>query len=199
METLTLTELGARMARRWRTLLGGALVGLALGATVQLLLPTRYVATTVVHVEAADPDTVDMAAEQAVATSRRVTAEALDALADGGLTIGELEGSTDAVAVKDSRLLRITCTAGAARAATRGADAVAQAYLAARAVDAAQGEGRPVVEGVVVDPARTPRAPSGPGLLSTALGGAVLGLLVSAPVASAQARGVSRSPAGRAS
>jgi uncharacterized protein involved in exopolysaccharide biosynthesis len=181
VETLTLTELGARMARRWRTLLVGALVGLALGAAAHAALPTRYEAITVVHVDAADPAQVDMAAEQAVATSRRVTAEALDALGGGDLTIRALEDAAGATVVKDSRLLRVSCAGSDPRAATRRADALAHAYLAVRSVDAATGG--PVVEATVVDPARTPSSPVGPGGPATALGGTVLGLLLVCPIA----------------
>nr|WP_244633180.1 Wzz/FepE/Etk N-terminal domain-containing protein [Aeromicrobium sp. CFBP 8757] len=68
---MTLTELAARLARRWRVLLTGTLVGLLVGVTVHLALPVRYEATAVVLVDAGDPSRVDMAAEAAVASSRR--------------------------------------------------------------------------------------------------------------------------------
>jgi len=184
VETLTLTELGARMARRWRTLVAGALIGLTLGTAAQLALPTRYEATTLVQVDADDPEHVDMAGEEAVATSRRVTAEALDALGDDTLTIQELERATHATAVDRSRLLRIGYAAAEPRDAARGADAVALAYLAARSVDAAQGRTHPAVQGTVVDPARPPTSRVGPGVAAAALAGTVLGLLLAAPVAS---------------
>ncbi|MET0447367.1 MAG: hypothetical protein ABW004_03130 [Aeromicrobium sp.] len=196
MEPLTLTELVARTTRRWRTLTAGLLVGLVLGATAQAVMPTRFEAVAVLRVDAADPALVDMTAEEAVATSRRVTAEALDTIGDDSLTIEELEDATSATAVTESRILRIGYVAGRPTEATRGADAVAQAYLAARAVDAGRGTDPADVTGVVVDPARTPTSPVGPGLLATALGCSVLGLLVTAPVA---ARGPVRTPAAGAS
>lgn len=196
MEPLTLTELAARVTRRWRTLTAGLLVGLVLGVAVQIALPTRFEAVAVLRVDAADPTLVDMTAEAAVATSRRVTAEALDTMGDDSLTIGQLEAASSATAVAESRILRIVYVAADPTAATRGADAVAQAYLAARAVDAGQGADPGDVTGVVIDPARTPTSPTGPGLPATALGCAVLGLLVATPVA---ARGPARTPAARAS
>jgi capsular polysaccharide biosynthesis protein len=184
VETLTLTELGARMAHRWRTLVAGGVVGLVLAAAGQAALPTRYEATTVVHVDAGDPAQVDMAAERAVVLSRRVTTEALDALGDPGAQVEDLEDAIGATAVKDSRLLRISCTGASPGAAARGADAVAHAYLASRSVDAAAGAPGPAVDPVVIDPARAPTSAVGPGAASSALGGAVLGLLIAAPVAS---------------
>lgn len=199
METLTLTELGARIARRWRTLLVAVLAGTTLGVAVHAAVPTRYEATTLVSVDAADPTLVDMAAEEAIATSRRVTAEALDALGSTRLTIRALEDATAARAVDGSRLLRITVAAGTPLAATRGADAVAHAYLAARSVDAARDVDRPAVEGTVVDPARAPRSPIGPGLAASALAGALLGLLLVTPVAAGRGRSLSRTRAARAS
>ncbi|MET0929392.1 MAG: hypothetical protein ABWX74_07730 [Aeromicrobium sp.] len=196
MEPLTLTELAARTARRWPTLVAGVLAGLVLGLTVHSALPTRFDAVAVLRVDAADPGLVDMTAEEAAATSRRVTSEALDTLGDTDLTIAELEAATSATAVTESRVLRITYSADRPAVATRGADAVAQAYLAARAVDAARGSGPAAVSGVVVDPARMPTSPAGPGGLSWALGCSVLGLLVAAPAA---ARGTARTAAARAS
>jgi uncharacterized protein involved in exopolysaccharide biosynthesis len=192
VEPLTLTELAARIARHWRTVVAGVLAGLVVGATVHSVLPIRYEAVSVVRVDAADPDHVDMTAEAAVAESRRVTAEALDALGDPALTITALEHAATASAVAESRLLRIGYVAGRPATAARGADAVAQAYLAVRAVDAA---GPAEVDGVVVDPARTPASPVGAGLLAMLLGGGVLGLIVAVPVAARP----TRSPAARAS
>ncbi|WP_162248875.1 Wzz/FepE/Etk N-terminal domain-containing protein [Aeromicrobium sp. Root472D3] len=189
METLTLTELAARLARRWRMLLTGTLVGLLVGVAVHLALPTRYQATAVVLVDAGDPSRVDMAAEAAVASSRRVSTEALDALGEPGLTVRALERSTDATTVEQSRLLRVSCAAADPRSAVRGADAVAQAYLAVRALEQPDAPGSPGrVDGQVVDPARTPLSPSGPGAVPTALAATVLGLLLAATVAAAPTR-----------
>jgi uncharacterized protein involved in exopolysaccharide biosynthesis len=186
VETLTLTELAARMARRWRVLLGGAVTGLLVGVAAHLALPVRYEATAVVFVDAADPSRVDMTAEAAVASSRRVSTEALDALGEDGLTIRALEQATSATPVEESRLLRIGYTAQDPRSAVQGADAVAQAYLAVRALDQPDVPGSPGrVEGQVVDPARTPLSPSGPGAVPTALATTVLGLLLAASLAAA--------------
>jgi uncharacterized protein involved in exopolysaccharide biosynthesis len=200
VEPLTLSELTARTARRWRTVLGGVLAGLLVGTVVHLTVPARYEAVAVLRVDAADPALVDMTAEEAVATSRRVTAESLDTLGDPDLTITEVEDAITATAVAESRLLRIAFTATRPREATRGADAVAQAYLAARAVDRGAGPRPSDVTGVVVDPARTPTAPVGPGRGTAGLGGGVLGLLVAVPVAARRAGSarLSRTTAGRA-
>jgi uncharacterized protein involved in exopolysaccharide biosynthesis len=192
VETLTLTELAARLARRWRALVAGALLGLLTGVAVHVVLPERYAATAVVFVDATDPSRVDMTAEAAVASSRRVSTEALDALGDRTLTIRALEDATTATAVKESRLLRVQYTAADPGDAVRGADAVAQAYLAVRSLEQTGDSG---VDGRVVDPARPPTSPTGPGLLATALATTCLGLLLVAPVAAAP----TRSRAGRAS
>lgn len=187
MEPLTLTELIARTACRWRVLAAGALVGLAVGVSAHLLLPERYEATAVVFVDAPDPSRVDMTAEAALASSRRVSAEAVDALGDRRLSVTALEDAASATAVSESRLLRLTYSAPAPRTAARGADAVAQAYLAVRSIEpiGAQDAG---VEGRVVDPARTPTTPSGPGLLPLAVASTTLGLLACAPVAARPTR-----------
>ncbi len=186
METLTLTELVVRMARRWRILVAGAAAGLLVGAVAQHVMTTRYEATTVLFVDAATPDRIDMAAEEALATSRRVTSEALDTLGERDLTIVDVERSAAATSVKDSRLLRVRFVSPDPRLAVRGADAVAQAYLAARSVDATVGGAG--VEGSVVDPARTPTAPIGAGPLATVLGTTAAGLLVTAPAAARPTR-----------
>jgi uncharacterized protein involved in exopolysaccharide biosynthesis len=223
VENLTLSEVGARLARRWRTLAIGAVAALLVAVAVHLVLPSRYAAVTVVHVEADAPDRVDMAAEESLASSQRVVAEARAALGGRAPTVGHMQDVTRATAVADSTVLRISYAADEPAAAARGADAVANAYLATRAVDAAERADRisarisreirradpttraalaaerarlAVVDdagGVVVDAARVPTAPTGPGLPATALAGLVLGLLLAAPVAA------SRSRAGRAS
>lgn len=187
MEPLTLTELAGRMTRRWRVLAAASLAGLAVGVVAHVLLPERYEATAVVFVDAPDPSRVDMTAEAALASSRRVSAEAVDALGDRHLSVTALEDAASASAVTESRLLRLTYSATAPRAAARGADAVAQAYLAVRSLEpiGAQDAG---VEGRVVDPARVPTAPSGPGLLPLSAASTTLGLLASAPVAARPTR-----------
>lgn len=183
MDPLTLTELSARIACRWRTIVLAASVAAVLTAGMHVVIPPRYEAVTVVHVDAADPGVVDMATEEAVASSRRVTSEALDTLDERALDIRQLEQAMSAAAVEESRLLRITYAAARPRLAARGADAVAQAYLAVRSVDAMHAPDRPAITGVVVDPARTPASAAGPSLFITVLGGLVLGLLVATPVA----------------
>ena len=187
METLTLTELAARMAQRWRVLVVGALLGLMSGVVAHVALPTRYEATAVVFVDAAETDRIDMTAEAAVASSRRVTAEALDAIGDPRLTIADLEDAEYASPVEESRLLRIAYDTDDPAAEARGADAVAQAYLAVRtlAPTTAPDAG---FTGTVVDPARPPRSPSGPGLPATALGTTMLGLLAAAPLSATRTR-----------
>lgn len=183
-----MSELTVRIADRWPTVVLGALTGMLLAAGAHTALPTRYEAVTVVHVDAADPELVDMTSEEAIATSRRVTSEALDTLGERTLDIDRLEHALSANAAEESRLLRIRFTAARPRLAALGADAVAHAYLAVRSVDAMQDPERPKITGVVVDPARLPQAASGPGLAPTALGGLVLGLLIATPVAARPSR-----------
>ncbi len=188
MEPLTLTELGARIAQRWRTVLLGALAAAVLAGATQLAMPARFEAVAVVHVDSVDPDLVDMAAEEAIVTSRRVTSEALDTLGERGLKIGQLEQAASASAVDESRLLHITYVAARPRLATRGADAVAHAYLATRAVDAMRTPGPAAVTGVVVDPARRPDDATGAGTAATTLGGMILGLIIATPIAARPTR-----------
>lgn len=188
VEPLTLTELGARVARRWRIIALGAIAAGMLAAGIQLAIPERYEAVTVVHVDAADPNLIDMPTEEAVVSSRRVTSEALDALGDDALGIRQLEHAMSAVAVDESRLLRITYADVRPQRAARAADALAHAYLAVRSVDAMQSPERPAVTGVVVDPARLPTSPAGLGLATSTFGGLVLGLLVATPAAARPTR-----------
>lgn len=189
MDPLTLTDLGRAMRRRWRTLVAGSLAGAAAGLAVGAALPTTYTAQAVVQVEAPDPALVDMAAEEAVATSRRVTSEALDALGDPALTIIELETATRAETVKSSRVLRVTYAAPTPGAAARGADAVAEAYLAVRSLDASRRRSPgSAPTGEVVDPARVPLSASGLGRGGWAVGGTALGVLAAAPLAARPTR-----------
>lgn len=196
VDPLTLTDLIGAWRRRWHLLAGGLLIGALVATAVPLAMADTYRAVTVVQVESAEPDLVDMAAEEAVATSRRVTSEALDALGDDTVTIEGLEASTSARTIGSSRVLHVVFTAPTASAAARGADALAQAYLAARAVDAAAADDvsttRPT--GRIVDPARVPRSPTGPAPATWVLAGSVLGLALAAPVA---ARAPSRRREGR--
>ncbi len=189
--TLRLTDLLAAWRRGWRVLLAGSAAGALLGVVAWLAVPDPYQAVTVVQVESVDPQQVDMAAEEAIATSRRVTAEALDALDDPGLTITTLESAGSAQAVRESGVLHVTFDAATPRDAARGADALAQAYLAARAVDASRRDpsATDAVPGArVVDPARVPLARSGPSRFAWWIGGAVLGALVAAPVVASRSR-----------
>lgn len=197
MHPLTLTDLLGAWRRRWRTLLAGVVIGVAVAAAATLALTDSYQAVTVVQVESPEPNLVDMAAEEAVATSRRVTGEALDALGDDSLTIERLEAAASARTVGSSRVLHVRFSATAPSTAARGADALAQAYLAARTVDAAADDvsaARPT--GRIVDPARVPSSPSGPAPATWLLAGGLLGLVLAAPVA---ARPPTRSRAARAS
>lgn len=206
MEPLTLTELVRRMAARWPTLLVLSGIGLTLGATWHLMTPTRYEATTIVRVDAAEPALVDMAAEEALAGSRQVAAEALDALDVPGtpgsaLTVEVLEAAVSAHAIPRSRVLEISCTAASGAAAVRGADAVAQAYLAVRAVEFGRGDRSPgtaASSADVVDPARVPSAPIGLGLVPSGVAGLMIGLLAAAPLAARPSRPRPRSGVSRA-
>lgn len=195
METLTLTELVGRIARRWPTIAVGACAGLVLCLAVHLLLPTRYEAVAVVRVDGPEPDAVDMAAEEALATSRRVTAEALDALAEPDVSIRELESSATARTVEGSRVLRVSYAAAEPRDAARGADALANAYLAVRSADVGRARDREATTAEVIDPARLPESPTGPGGAASLVAGVSLGVLLSAPAAARP----TRTRAGRAS
>lgn len=198
MEALTLTDLLARLAHRWRLLAAGTLCGIVLGTALTAVVPAHYAATSVVLVDATDPARIDMAAEAAVASSRRVTTEALDAIGDRRLTISALERAVSTATVDDSRLLRVEYDARDPRAAARGADAVAQAYLAVRSLDPPVDDGV-AFTGSVVDPARTPTSPTGPSPVATVAGAAVLGWLLAAAAAVVRPARPTRSRAARAS
>lgn len=181
---LTLTDLLVAWRHRWPTLVIGLVAGAVLAATAHRAISTSYEAVTVVQVESAEPQLVDMAVEEAVATSRRVTGEALDTLGDASLTIDRLEAAASVRAIGSSHVLHVAFSAPTPGAAALGADALAQAYLAARAVDAAADQAptaRPT--GRIVDPARTPIRPSGLPAAAWCLAGSVLGLGIAAPVA----------------
>ncbi len=197
---LTLTDLCAAWRCRWRTLAAGLLIGMMIAATAHLVTSGSYAAVAVVQVESSDPDLVDMAAEEAVATSRRVSAEARESLGDDSLTIAGLEAVTSARTVGSSHVMHVGFSAAKPVDAARGADALAQAYLAARAVDAAADDAtaaRPT--GRIVDPARVPTAPSGPAAAAWLAAGAALGLGVTAPIAARPRTRPTRSQAARAS
>ncbi|MGJ9421344.1 hypothetical protein [Aeromicrobium sp. CF3.5] len=185
--TLRLTDLFAAWRQGWRVLLAGSAAGALVGIAAWLVIPAPYEAVTVVQVESAEPQQLDMAAEEAIASSRRVTAEALDALADPHLTITALESAGSAQAVRESGVLHVTFGSRSPLAAARGADALAQAYLAARAVDASRRDVA-VPAAHVVDPARVPLSRSGPGRLAWWLGGTTLGALVAAAIVTSRSR-----------
>lgn len=186
MEPLTLTELGQRVAGRWPTIAVMAVIGLLGGATCHLVSATEYEAHAILRVDAADPAHVDMAAEVALASSRQVTNEALDALERPSLTIDALESATTTTALPDSRVLQVSFVAGSPATAARGADAVAQAYLAVREQDvdrrlAAKETASSTAD--LVDPARIPTTPVGLSAATTGVAGLSLGLLVAVPIA----------------
>lgn len=185
MEPLTLTELGRRVTGRWVTLVVMAVIGLTAATAFHLISPTEYQAQAILRVDAADPALVDMPAEVALASSRQVTNEALDALGRPELTIESLEDAATATALPDSRVLQVSFTADSPAEAARGADAVAQAYLAVREVDVGRRRAVEKIAGStadIVDPARTPTSPVGLGAAATATAGLALGLLVAVPV-----------------
>lgn len=122
--TLTLSELGRAMAHGWRVLLGGVLTGIVTGVVLHVALPQTYSATASVQVEATgvdplaqtDPRPVDMATEETIAASRGIA---------GSRTV-------DVHAAGESTVLRISHTSDTPRAAARGANTVARAYLTDR-------------------------------------------------------------------
>lgn len=160
----------------------------------------------------------DMAAEESVAQSRRVASAAADLLQDPTLSALQVERSLHVTAVESSSVLRIRYSAGDATQSARGADAVAHAYLAVRSIDEMERAARlderlsreirladtptrhtlraerarlvlsDLGGGEIVDPARIPASSSTPGPAMSAVGGLVLGLLLTTPLAALRLR-----------
>ncbi|MCW2830294.1 MAG: hypothetical protein JWP31_986 [Aeromicrobium sp.] len=230
---LTLSELLTAMGRSWRVLVAGAGLGLLAGAAVGAAIPAHYETVATVRVDPFDPSAEltpaepDMAAEEGLAQSRRVSVAARQLLRRPAVDVEELESGVAVQIVNGSRVLQVRGSATTPETAADRANAVAAAYLATRATDAMAAAdrvrrraehrlrepgatGRAQLEatitslelvdlrgGAVIDPARTPRSAAGPGLGASSIAGLTAGLLLAAPVAARPA--VSRTRAARAS
>ena len=147
-QTVQLTDIVGSLKRHWPVVVAMALVGLVLGVLVSFVLPSSYQSTATVSVNAmsatssASPvdaeRSVSMPTEAGIATSRTVAEAAAKILTgDGSADADEIVSSTSVENPADSLILRISFTAGSARRAAAGADAVAKAYLATRRDEAA--------------------------------------------------------------
>ncbi|MEV7398708.1 Wzz/FepE/Etk N-terminal domain-containing protein [Aeromicrobium sp. NPDC092404] len=131
---LTLSELGRAVARGWRLLAVIAVAGVAAGVALHVALPQTYSATASVRVQPTGvdplapsvPQSVDTTTEATIAASRRIAgSRSVEVTADG-----------------ESSVLLITHTAESPSSAARGANAVAEAYLADRSRRAAKNVAR---------------------------------------------------------
>lgn len=140
---LEISQLVARVLRRWPTVVLTALIVLALVVLASLLAPRSYTATASVSVApivtaassgGASAKEVDMPTEIATATSRVVAeraAQDLGAGADQDL-VSELLENTEIGSPSQSSVMRINVTANSADTAADRANALAEAYLADR-------------------------------------------------------------------
>jgi capsular polysaccharide biosynthesis protein len=146
-QPVQLTDLVGSLRRHWPVVVIAAVIGLVLGVLASLLIPSSYQATTTVAVEPmnADPLTasveasqsVSMATESGIATSRKVAEAASKALRpDHRISADEIVDSTTVSSPEDSLILRVGFTGDSAKEAKAGADAVAEAYLTTRRADA---------------------------------------------------------------
>lgn len=140
---LEISQLVARVLRRWPTVLLTALIILALVVLASLLAPRSYTATasvavspivTTSNVGGASANDVDMPTEIATATSRVVAERAAQDLVDAEDQdlVSDLLENTEVGSPSQSSVLRINVTANSADTASERANALADAYLADR-------------------------------------------------------------------
>jgi capsular polysaccharide biosynthesis protein len=127
--------------RRWRLLISCVVLGLLLAAGYDYQRPPRYVATASVLVspidggDSAQPQNgqrqrgpLNLATETQLVTSTAVAAAARSRL-DDGQTVNQLIAAVDTKVPDGSSVIEISFEAATARAAQRGAEAFATAYL----------------------------------------------------------------------
>lgn len=145
-QPVQLTDIVSTLKRRWPILIVGAIIGLILGVLGSFAIPAKYDATSTVSVNpmnagplAASVDaakSVSMPTEAGLAKSRKVATAAAKTLRPS-INVSKITDSTSVTSPDDSLILNITFSAGTAKQAAAGADAVAEAYLQIRRDEAA--------------------------------------------------------------
>ena len=136
--TIGFGRLGARIRRRWRTLVAVLVVVLAAAAAAGLLAPHQYTATASVAVAPIRLTTyssnsdINISTERAVIGSRQVATLAANSLTPA-VSPESLTEATTVAAPSGSTVLQVSVTAPSADAAAARANAIASAYLAFRA------------------------------------------------------------------
>ncbi len=141
-----LSDLAAKLRRRWPIVAATAILGLILGVVGGIVLPASYAAQSTVSVNPMNSDpmlsaessqTVSMATEQQLARSRNVAEAAAIRLSPRySFTGQEIQDALVVSSPDESLVLNIEFTGDSPQEAAAGADAVSQAYLAERRVDA---------------------------------------------------------------
>ncbi|WP_035782172.1 Wzz/FepE/Etk N-terminal domain-containing protein [Arthrobacter sp. H14] len=129
------------LLKRWKAILGVALIGLLAAIAVLVLVPRQWTASTVVNLNVimAEPfnparsasGLLDVSTEDQVASSYVVAARAEEALGTG-TGVQTLRRNTSVDTGSDATTVTISYTADSPGAARAGADAMANAYLAYR-------------------------------------------------------------------
>lgn len=140
------TDLAAKVRRHWPIVAATAILGVVLGVVGAIAIPATYAAQTTVSVNPMNTDpllstessqTVNMATEQQLARSRDVAeAAAIDLAPRYSFTGQEIQDALAVSSPDQSLVLTIEFTGATPQEAAAGADAVGEAYLAERRVDA---------------------------------------------------------------
>ncbi|MGJ9421350.1 hypothetical protein [Aeromicrobium sp. CF3.5] len=141
-----LTDVAAKLGRHWPIAAVTAILGLILGVVGAIVIPATYAAQSTVSVNPMNSDpllstdsnqTVSMATEQQLARSRNVVEAAAIRLAPRySFTGQEIQDALVVSSPDQSLVLNIEFTGATPQEAAAGADAVGEAYLAERRVDA---------------------------------------------------------------
>ncbi len=142
-ETATLSDYGKVVRRKWRLVVVGILIGLALAGTYLYVTPKTYTATATVHVTSTSTDTSTVVSgTHAGAPDVNLDTEAqLVKAADVNIEVGKaglpispelLPQHVSVTVPANSSLLRIAFAAGTPKVAAAGANAYADAYVAVR-------------------------------------------------------------------
>jgi capsular polysaccharide biosynthesis protein len=137
-----LTDIVAKLRRHWSVAVLVAAVGLVLGVIASFAIPASYTSTATISVNPMDANpilsnassqTVNMATEQQLATSRNVASDAAKLLKPRyTFSAEDVQDATSATNPDRSLILTVEFTGSSPEEAAAGADAVSEAYLAER-------------------------------------------------------------------
>ncbi|MCU1638926.1 MAG: hypothetical protein JWL94_1573 [Microbacteriaceae bacterium] len=133
------------LKRRWRMMIGGALVGFVAILGYLTVVGEKSVATTDINLTVISDDPfnagktaselLDATTESQIARSYAVAVKAADALG-GGTTPAELRQNLEVSVVADATVISLSYKAPTAEEAVEGSSAIADAYLSYRAAQA---------------------------------------------------------------